>query len=123
MHANFPSIRMLVILNSRGMYTGLTCLMGSCSVDALALALCSDVINLMCLEIFLIKCIPLINIMSPSSVIFLYLSVMVIWRGKFSPLICGVFLSWGISFQALQVFPQMSSAPLTSSRFSGKFSI
>ena len=123
MHANCPPILMLVILNPHCMYTCLICLMDSRSVDTSAFAMCSSVINLMCLEMVLINRMPLINMMSPASVIFLYLSIMVIGRDKIPPLMCGCFLSWDIYFQASQVFPQISSAPLTSSRFSGQFSI
>ena len=77
--------------------------MDSCSVDALALSVCYAVINLMCPGMVSIKYIPLINMMSPASVTVLYLSRVVIGRGKLLPSDVWRFLSWGISFQESQV--------------------
>ena len=59
----------------------------------------------------------------PSSVTLLYLSEMVVGRGKISPLMCGVFCIGVFPFRHLRFIPQISSAPLTSSLFSGQFSI
>ena len=60
---------------------------------------------------------------SPASVMLLYRSKMVVGRGKIYPLMCGVFCLGVFPFRHPRFFPQMSSAPLTSSWFSGQFII
>ena len=110
MHANFPSIRMLVILNPSCMYTCLTCLMDSYSVDAFELEIYSSVIILIYLEMVLIKRIPLMNMMSPASVTFLYLSRMAIGRGGISLLMCGVFCLGVFPFRYTRFFPNVFSS-------------
>ena len=62
-------------------------------------------------------------IISPASVTLLYLSRMVIGRGKFYPMMCGVFCLRIFTFRYPRFYPQMSSDPLTSYQVSGKFSI
>ena len=123
MQVHFRYVRMLVILKPRCTYTCFTCLVDSCSVDDSGLAMCSAVMKLTCLENLLIKRMPFINMMSPASVILLYRSSMVVGRGKISPLMCGVFCLGVFPFRHPRFFPQISSAPLTSSRFSGQFII
>ena len=97
--------------------------MNSCSVDALTLAMCSSVINFMCLDMVLIKCITLMIMMYPDSVIFFYLYKMVIGRGNIYPLMCGVFVLGYFLSGIPAPPPQMSLAPLMSSQFSGQFRI
>ena len=65
--------------------------MDSCSVVTSALDMCSYVMNFMCLDMVFMKRIPLTNMMSPASVIYLYIYRMVIGMGKISPLTCGLF--------------------------------
>ena len=123
MEVNFLSTRIFVTLKPCRIQTCLACFIYSFSVVVSAFAVCSTVINFIFLEIVFMKRIPLMNMISPVSVAPLYLSRMVICMGKIEPLICGIFLFWGLSFQAFNISPQIRSAPLTSIQFSRKFNI
>ena len=104
---------MLVILYPYFMYTCLTCLIDSFSVGALALVMCSAAMNLMYLEIVLIKRMPFINMMSPASVTPLYLSRKLVGRVKIPPLMCGFFCLEFFPFRHTRFVPQMYSSPMT----------
>ena len=89
--------------------------MDYCGVVTSALVMCSTVMNSRFLEMVFMKRLPFMNMMYPASVNSLCLYKRVIGMGKIAPLMCGVLFLGIFPFRHPVLFPQMSSAPLTSS--------
>ena len=92
MQVNCLSTRMFVTLNPHYMQNCLTFFIDSCSVVASELAMYSATLNFRCLDIVFMKKIPLMNRITPASIISLYISRMVIRMGKIDPMMCGIFV-------------------------------